>query len=188
MKVKVGDTFNAPHADSEFTWTVREVSGRYVLADMDDPHDWGHVERAFLVTEVETCMRWDAQRRAHFDRQADFWATVTVGRTLHYHNGFGEFVRGIVVEDVHGKRELQPTALVGVWDHHWEYHWAKVVRGDGAFQPSVSCIVEAPEFAGIHPRWNLTAEDVPNLPPLDLSSREEGNAYFKHCMAQSQAS
>lgn len=53
MSVEVGDKFKATYADGMYEWTVREVEGKFVLADTFDEHGYGELEQAFLVGDVE---------------------------------------------------------------------------------------------------------------------------------------
>lgn len=177
--VQVGDTFYANVADGREEFTVTEVTGKYVTAEAMSI-DWGHLEQAFLVSDVERKQAYQRGVDRMFKEHADFWANQELGATLHYHNGFGEIVRGTVATLEDGRKGLQPTAIVGEWEYHWEFYWSKIKRGDGAWQPSETCVFESPKFAGVHPRWNIT--DPSGLEPLDFSDREEGNSYLAYAM------
>lgn len=181
MAVKVGDTFSDSHADGMFKFEVVEVQGKFVLAVMEDNPDWGPVEKAFTVKAAEGLIGWQRTIDASRQQHNDFWANVQVGRVIHYHNGFGEYVRGVVIER-DGKRQLDPVALVGDWKNHWEYHWAKLLRRDGAWQPSSTCVYEAPDFVG--PRGPNAGVDPTTLAPLDFTEQAKGNDYFRHCLTK----
>lgn len=58
--VQVGDTFKSVYADGMFTWEVKEIEGRFILADMWS-EDWGEVEKAFLVTDVERAISYQQE-------------------------------------------------------------------------------------------------------------------------------
>jgi hypothetical protein len=176
--VKVGDTFAADYCDGRYRWTVDEViDGRVVLASSEEAtRDWGIGQKAYTVEDVGTSMKlddfWEQHRRVH----DSFWDNVQVGAMIHYHNGFGEWVRGTVIER-DGKKLLDPTAMVGDWTHHWEYHWAKLVRGDGAWQPSVSNIYESGQWSR-----GDTHGDPTTMEPLDFSDRTNG--YLDYLLKQ----
>lgn len=129
----------------------------------------------------------------------DFWDTVPLGSVLHYHDGFNNFIRGIVVErkgrNASGdspSRGLRPVAMVGAWFAHelprrdrngeikYPYHAAKIVNPtpDSIFTPSPSCIYESEECTRQLP-------DPREMPPIDLSvpdmtpEEEENAAKFR---------
>lgn len=176
MTVKVGDTFAADYCDGRYGWTVDEViDGRVVLASSEmATRDWGIGQKAWTVEDVEMSIRFERKYSEASKQMADFWESARVGDTLHYHNGFGEFVRGVVViED--GEKKLQPTAMVGDWTYHWEYYWAKLVKGDGAWQPHVSTIYEFGSSGGEH-----GGDDPRTMTPLDFTGRT--NDYLEHLL------
>ncbi len=165
MTVKLGDTFTAAHADSNFRFTVIEKAGRHAwICRMDDNPDWGAVERAFTTPEIESAMAWEASFAKSRAKHIDFWESVTPGATLHYHNGFGEYVRCVVTDD----HELRAVALVGNWTGRLDYYVEKIERGD-SFQPHVSNIFEAPGF--VAPRHPNAPADPTVLEPLAYELR-----------------
>lgn len=176
MRVKVGDTFAADYCDGRYQWTVDEViDGRVVLASSDDAtRDWGIDQKAWTVKDVETSRELEAKYRNVTQDSDDFWDRQELGTTLHYHNGFGEYVRGIV-KSVDGVKLLDPIAMVGDWTHHWEYTWAKLVKGDGAWHPHASFIYESGATAAKH-----GADDPRTMEPLDFTGRT--NDYLEHLL------
>jgi hypothetical protein len=103
----------------------------------------------------------------------DFYASLAPGQVVHYHNGYGQFVRcEATVED--GETKLLPTALVGNWKTHdlpRRYPNGKVHLGfqaqriaDGeTFKPNADFLYEAPGFNDRH------GVDPTALAPLDIT-------------------
>ncbi len=87
--------------------------------------------------------------------EAKWWAEQELGSTIHYHNGFGEYVRGVVVVLPDGQRGIKPLELVGNWDNsHAGYHAAKILGDNPGWQPHISNIYEHPSFTddrGVNP-------------------------------------
>lgn len=98
------------------------------------------------------------------DTNADFYASLKVGQTVHYDNGFGSYVRCEVVrgESVHSKgveqNVLKPVALVGDWRPYdlprrmpdgsvnYGYQVEKIRKGE-TMTPHESTIWESPRCA-----------------------------------------
>lgn len=103
-----------------------------------------------------------------------FWASRKVGEILHYHNSFGQFIRGEVVDNG-GKMELKPTALCGNWNKYdlpyrskdgtinYSYHVKKIQEGE-SWQPSDSCVYEAPAYSESY----KSAGDPRVMPAINL--------------------
>lgn len=142
----------------------------------EDEMGYGGVERFYSCAQVLAHVRHMEALEAMFESQANFWSTRAVGEVLHYHNGFGEFVRGTVIE-ADGKKLLKPTALVGKWGKYdlpyrspngeivYPYHADKVINGgpDACWQPNESCVYEAPEYA------RQSEGDPSTMPAIDLT-------------------
>lgn len=182
MTVKVGDTFRDSYADGYLNFTVIEVTGKFILAESDNDPDWGVVEKAYTVRQAEGLIGWSRDEDARTRKHADFWKDLVADQVIHYHNGFGEWVRGVVVV-VNGERRLQPTALVGKWnDGTWPYYWAMIKRGNGAWQPNVGNVYESGEWGR-----GDSHGDPRTMESLDFTDREAGNSYFEHCLQRADA-
>jgi hypothetical protein len=173
-------------ADSNPLWRVTEKVGRdaFRAVCVNEPieihgqtldSDFAGQERTFGGDEIRRSIAMAQVFTSLIERSNDFWSTVEVGATLHYHNSFGKFIRGVVVEQ-DGKRMLRPTALVGAWSPidlpkrqpdgsvYESYHAQKIREGD-AWQPSDGTIYESPSFAEGH----KAKGDPRALPALDLT-------------------
>jgi len=145
MAVRIGTKFHSVIADANAEWKVTAKLGRGVWEATCIDEDYGGSTQAFRTGDIKASQAIDKMfadnRRSH----EGFYADLTVGETIHYFNGFTEFVRCKVVEEG-GENRLMPVALVGDWTHHSEYHRKKIERRE-SFTPNVSCIYEAPSYA-----------------------------------------
>ena len=161
---------------------VEKKPGGLYRCVSEDEYDGGYggVERFFSADQISQKVSWENTLNGLHQLAEDFWASVKVGQVLHYHNGFGEFVRGVVIEEG-GKKKLKPTALVGNWPQrelpsrrpngeiYYPYHAKKVLFGgeDAAWQPNDGCVYESLTYS----RRNETA-DPATMDPIDLSVPE----------------
>jgi len=123
-------------------------------------------------------LRWRRSFEKMGDSNADFYASLKVGQTVHYHNSFNCWVRCEVVrgESVRSKgveqNVLKPVALVGDWKAwdlpkrmpdgsvHLGYHAESVVNGK-VLTPDESMIWESGKMG---PRYS----DPSGLKPISL--------------------
>lgn len=105
--------------------------------------------------EVERTRRWE-QHWAEAQDQTEKFFQEHLGKQVHYHNGFGQFVRGTVVKvkalrkkiDAEtlkvGEFAIRSEALVGKWDRLTSdaYH-VRGVKENRLFRPNITCIYEA---------------------------------------------
>lgn len=112
-----GEVIRFPVADGQALYMIAEGVGKKFglvhLAYGDGYQYMGveHLPRAKILAMAE-------QEKAYkklFQRSASFWDNRKVGEIVHYHNGFGQFVRGEIVETPKGKA-MKPIALVGKWE------------------------------------------------------------------------
>ena len=139
--------------------------------------------RGLTEADIFKQLAGDRGLAAIFKRGDDFYDSLQVGQIVHYHNGFGEYVRCTVVaegdetqvNDVTSKLMLLPVALVGNWKDHdtvvetyekngyiSEPFHVKSIREGRTWRANASCIFEASQFK---------REDVPDptlLEPLDI--------------------
>lgn len=177
-KIVVGkSTFRDIVMDYNPIFRVIENMGNGTFKCISEDEHYGGVERYFSRAQLLEKIRWEEAMEAAHASQDDFWAQLPVGETIHYDNGFGEFVRGIVVER-DGEKKLKPIALVGNWSErdlpkrrpngevYFPHHADKIVnRGEGAeWQPHESCVYEANAYSK-----RDRVPDPRTLTPIDLS-------------------
>lgn len=189
-RVTKGLRFRHVFADSNALWEVKRSRGAgvWVCEIVDEPieingqmypSDWAGRQDVFtsekILAIVNTALAWEAKAN-----EDDRWFASQLGRTVHYHNGFGAYVRCIVVdEEKSGVRFLcRPLALVGNWRPHelprrmrdgsvyLGYH-AEKIAVKKTWRPSAGCIYEYPHFAA--PRGDDQQGDPRKMKPIDLT-------------------
>lgn len=187
--IKIGAEFRGVYADANALWKVTAKAGpdAYHAVIQDEPieirgqmypSDYAGVERVFGGDEIRRSLAMSAAFANLSHRQDEWWSEQEVGSILHYHDGFANYVRGVVVEE-NGEHQLQPIALVGQWSKidlpqrmadgtvYLPYNADKVVNGGAPWQPNVSCVYEAPSF--VPPRGDGRDFDPRTLDPIDLT-------------------
>jgi hypothetical protein len=102
--------------------------------------------------------RWDVILNDSARKSGIWMRTLEQGRVVHYHHGFGAWVRCEVVD--HPLRRpgsvghdasipsLVPLAMVGEqWPRDWPAtrdHWSEKIQKGESFQPSASFVYESP--------------------------------------------
>lgn len=172
-QVKIGTTFKSTFADGRADWKVVRARGRGTWDCEITSPDFEGRQKVFSTEEIAAERRMDrmwADLSSDHDR---WWADRLVGETLHYSNGFGQYVRGIVVAN-NGKKELLPTAMVGAWKEHelpgrradgevrTSYQATKIAE-KASWQPSHTCMFEA------EPEKYATRGDPRTMEPIDLT-------------------
>lgn len=161
--VKVGTTFRSIIGDCDAEWRVvgERGWGAYNCVVTDETPEYSGTYRAFGVEEIENAVAYSDAIKRMFDDNDTWWNDRRLGETIHYHNGFGEYVRGIVVKKA-GKKTFMPMALVGNWNSRdlprrkengevvYGHHAAKIrfPSHNSCWRPSTTCIFEHPEFVG----------------------------------------
>lgn len=112
------------------------------------------------------------------NQKKSFWDSRVVGEIIHYHNSFGQFIRGEVVI-VNNVPELKPTALVGKWRESdlprrardgtvmHGYHVKQIINGE-SWQPSDSCVYESPTYSDSYKSYG----DPRAMPAINLDLPE----------------
>jgi hypothetical protein len=186
-KVKVGMRFRSCYADSNPLWEVKRSRGQraWECEIVNEPFningklidsDWAGTRKLFDSSEILRSVDYEKSLKQSLDESDEFYKN-NVGQIVHYHNGFGAYVRCEVVdEECKGLRpSLKPIALVGKWqsydlprrrpdgivDHGY---YANMMLEKTLFHPHVSNIYEFPQYS----RQN-TEPNPKNLPPIDLS-------------------
>jgi hypothetical protein len=183
IAISVGTRFRASYADGVPLWEVLgsvgpdawqavvvdemvEIDGRLVGAD------YVGAIRLFDTSEIRACLEGAREWQAFEVENARWWSQRKAGEVLHYHNGFGRYVRGEVVDLADGERGLLPRALVGRWRDYelprrredgavdLPYH-VEGIDNEKAWQPNISMIFEAMS-------WR-PEPDPRGMEPIDLT-------------------
>lgn len=185
--VNIGTKFHYHYKDSNPEWEVTKARGAtaWECTVTAESLDWSGSRKVFGTEEIRSAIAtlnmWNEIASDH-DK---WWAARKTGETVHYRNGFGQFVRGRIVfvvtdEYPNGRNVMLPTALVGKWQAHdlphydaagnlREGHFAKKINETGeTMQPNYSNMVEV---VGV--RDNDT--DPRGQPALDIT-RPQRNA------------
>lgn len=152
--VTIGTTFSYHYADANPTWTVIAARGGDTWdCRIEEDLDYTGASKVFSTQEIQSSRNLTAAIDNMMSEHDTFWSTRTIGEVLHYHNGFGQFVRGEVVVG-YGEKVLLPTALVGNWREYdlarYEndgspivpYYCRKIMERE-PFQPNYTNIYEA---------------------------------------------
>lgn len=198
IEVGIGTEFRSVIADGNALWRVTGKAGPNVWHAEVQP-EWAEIrgERMMVSDYAGSTDVFTTERIAgslhmsdvfarHASEADEFWEAQEIGTVLHYHDGFGKYVRGrvaYVVTDGEGRNELVPTDLVGKWDDRdlvsWNawgeinegYHVRKI-KDENSWQPSPTCVYEHPRFSG--PRGRFAGEDPRELEPLSLEPPTRG--------------
>lgn len=202
IEVKQGTEFRSVVADANPLWRcVREVrSGVWEAECVNEPMDIGGKMidsdfagevRLFPVEDIESKLGFEEMWKGRGDDSAAWWASQPDGAVVHYSNGFGTYVRGVIETGPEGKR-MRPVGLVGHvirpgddrrqavnghgggWNwydlpHRWadgtvdEGRWSS--HRDHLTRPHASSMVECPKFTVKH----HTPEQVQAMPLIDLT-------------------
>lgn len=185
--VTVGTKFHSAYADSSPLWrVVRERGGDTwdCVVDAENP-DWAGTKKVFGGEEIRRSIAASAFWDSLADRSADFWGNLKEGQTVHYHNAFGQYIRGVAVRgESHGRPAMvmRPTALVGAWREYdlprWSdagfssqgCHSVRMIASGETMQPNSGSMWESPEFS--RPLGDAARIDPTALDPIDLSLPE----------------
>lgn len=186
-RLRRGMTFRTTIGDSrpEFE-LLSSQSGSWLCVGTEDAMDgpdgarieseYAGAQRAFTREHILAELHWADALRASIAASGKWWATRAVGSTVHYHDSFNQFVRGIVAVDADGNVGMRPVALVGAWapvrlprrladgSIHNDY-WARRIDAGDLWCPHESNVFESPTFhrRGVDPRDAL---------PIDLTIPE----------------
>lgn len=179
-------TFRSVYADSNALWKVLRSKGRgvYLCEIVDEPieidgkmypSDYSGTQKAFLEREIVGSIGMSNLFEGLNQKHENFYDALVPGQTIHYQNGFDNWVRCVVVKD--GKEnKLKPVALVGEWRSHdlprrysdgrvYNGHYADMVLKGELFTPNASNLFEA----GCKPRNGV---DPSTLSPISLALPE----------------
>lgn len=170
----VGTKFYAAHADGNPQWTVTEDRGNGMwVATIEEG-----AERGFMTYEIEHALSMARIFDTLSKSKVKWWDAQVIGTILHYHNGFGQYVRGVVTTNKDGRKEFLPQALVGEWKTHdlpkrqsdgsiSRPHQAKSIFEGNAWRPSETCVFEHQNFS--RPMGPARSVNPTTLAPIDLS-------------------
>jgi len=116
LELRAGRTFSAVVNDGVFKFEIESVRNGVVTAVCEPNNEWGIDTKVFTVEEVVSSIKREAvfERYSNVDRE--FWDGAEDGEILHYHNGFGQFVRcEVYTNEADGEKYMRPIALVGDW-------------------------------------------------------------------------
>lgn len=182
--VNIGTTFHYPYADGNPLWRVVKARGDGTwdcVVDQKEP-DWAGTKKVFGSEEISRSISASAMWDRLADRHDDFWAGVKEGQTVHYHYGFGQYVRGVVVRgEHHGKRGLvmRPVAVVGAWREYDLPRWydtgtysegchaVRMIAAGETMQPNSTSMLESADF--VPPRGPTAGFDPTGVAPIDLT-------------------
>lgn len=187
ITVKIGTQFRKAIADGNPLWEVLSITGDhaeivcvdepFVHDGMTFPSDYAGTRSSALVSEIRQSLSASAFFEGLVKKSEDFWKNQEDGNVLHYHNSFGQFIRGVVVT-VDGKKALRPTAMVGAWGAfdaarrmpngsiQLGYHARKIMEGT-PFAPHESNVFESPSFTR-----NPKHGDPRTMEPISLALPE----------------
>lgn len=189
----VGQIIRFPVADGYAEYMVLDTRPLQLLhLETGDAYSASAVTmRGLRVADVKSMVERDRNLQAMFASQDDWFDGLAVGTTVHYHDGFGKFVRCEVKvgdednlrshdgkvrnKDLIGKTVLSPVALVGNWtspvsrnlqtgEAVYGYHAQAIIEQRGAWRPSESCVFEAPGYSA-----RAGEADPANAQPVDLT-------------------
>jgi hypothetical protein len=181
-KVSKGTRFHSDYQDGRPEWEVTKSLGRAVWEAKCLGPDYAGLTKAFKTEDIQRALSMSQFFSKNQGDHASFYAGLTLGATVHYHNGFGQYVRCTVVMSTtaHDKTPhkcLKPVALVGNWrpldlprrrqngSIDYGYQGKRILEGE--------CM--EPNFTSIFEGGNSSARqggDPTKLPALDLSVPE----------------
>jgi hypothetical protein len=124
-----------------------------------------------VQAQIRSTLAYDQMNKKH----ESFYSSLEPGQIVHYHNGFGQYVRCEATRDG-SKMKLKPIALVGNWDKFdlprrlndgsiaLGYHAEQIEKGE-LFEPHESNIYEA---SGFVPNPAHKEKDPRKMEPISL--------------------
>lgn len=191
VKIVLGETtFRSTYADSNALWRVIGKKGKdcflceivnetFEFEGKTYDGDYAGVQKVFLKSEVQQAVGWqDFWDDIHADHDS-FYNSLKIGQIVHYHNGFGSYVRCQVVE---GKK-LKSIALLGNWHSHelprrlptgeiLETYWSKQIKQGELTQPNATNLWEFYENNKNNKKPSTMSDDPTVMTPINLELPE----------------
>jgi len=170
----IGVTFRSTYADGNPLWRVIRKAGPKAWKAICEDEDWGGTVKLFSTKEIQATKSFEKMLEETGNRHDDFYASLKKGQTVHYSNGFKEFVECVVVQK-DGNNVLQPVALKGEWQE-WDLphrqpdglidlgYYAKMIVNKETFTPNYSTIIESTNCG----YKDFSATQVAQMPRIDL--------------------
>lgn len=173
-----GEIYRTPVADGYASYMFGDKGRSGILihlpyGDAYESRDVSFLTKAAIIARLNSSKKMSSIFGTGPDSDhGGWWAARKIGETVHYNNGFGQFVRGVIME-VDGEKKMRSTALVGTWGAHdlprigpdgnlqEGYHVQKVREGE-VMQPNFSNMVE---HAGV----DNGVKDPRGEPAIDLT-------------------
>ena len=194
--IKINDTFRSSYADSNALWKVIKKKSRDVyLCEIANETfeydgkvfngDYAGIQKVFLAEEINRAINFKKVFEKIKQNCDNYYDSLTEGQIVHYHNGFGEYVRCKVNQD----KQLVPFALVGRWRAHdlpkrladgtvHLSYQCKQILNQKPFKPNASNIFEYPEFSD---KNNFSPIDAPevdiSIPDQTEKEKQIGNLW-----------
>lgn len=174
-KSLIGVTFRSAYADGNPLWKIVRKAGPQAWEAVCEDEDWGGTVKLFSTKEINAHKSYEKMWKEHGNENDNFYASLKVGQTVHYCNGFKQYEECVVVKK-DGKNVLMPVALKGEWQKwdlpqrlpdgliHLGYHAKQIVNKE-TFTPNYSCILE---YDGCNYRKDHSPEQVEKMPRIDL--------------------
>jgi hypothetical protein len=123
-----------------------------------EPLEEAGTRRVFTERQILAHVGWEKYQQERRDEQGRYFAALPEGSIVHYHGGFGDWVRTRVVR-VDGEIRLAPLALVGRWAPFADLkeYWKK----KAPWRPEWTMVCESQQAGG---RW----KGDPTLDPRTL--------------------
>lgn len=163
IKVKIGTEFREAITDCNALWRVtsKVARGVWEVTVVNEPwecggetydSDYAGTRRVYRTSDIVRILTWEASVARMMKAHEDYYAALELGSTIHYHNGFGQFVRcdvvvGVDKDGVEG-RMLRSIALVGAWSdldlRVDSYHVRQIAEGS-LMKPNAGNLYENPD-------------------------------------------
>ena len=199
--------FRSTLADGQPLWEAIESirSGQWLCRVIDEPievdgrtipSDFAGHEQVFTSESILSRVAFERRWQALATAQESWWERQTIGGTVHYHDSFGKFVRGVIVVDADGKKAMRPIALVGPWGNvvrvdasgavQRGYHALRILEGT-TFAPSASNMWEYSEHLRARHEDPSSMEPVSLKVPESTSEEKAEQAIVRQLAAISEA-
>jgi hypothetical protein len=154
-----GKKFRTSFADANVLWRVsrRIRTGVYECVVVNEPikirgktydSDFAGTTRIFAREEIEVALVREEWERGLQDAHEAYYESLKLGQIVHYHGGFGKFIRCEVVMSPAGKKCLRRLALVADWNSdelEGDSYQAQAIKKGKLFRPAASNIYENPK-------------------------------------------